>query len=58
MKKSILVDAVHSEETRVLVLLENSIEELDFESATKAQHKGNIYKYFSSILNNNIYYVL
>ena len=43
MKKSILVDAVHSEETRVLVLLENSIEELDFESATKAQHKGNIY---------------
>ena len=38
-EKSILVDAVHSEETRVLVLLENSIEELDFESATKAQHK-------------------
>ena len=43
MKKSILVDAVHSEETRVLVLLENTIEELDFESSTKAQHKGNIY---------------
>ncbi len=43
MKKSILVDAVHSEETRVLVLLENTIEELDFESTTKAQHKGNIY---------------
>ena len=43
MKKSILVDAVHSEETRVLVLLENTIEELDFENTTKAQHKGNIY---------------
>ena len=43
MKKSILVDAAHSEETRVLVLSENTIEELDFESTTKAQHKGNIY---------------
>ena len=43
MKKSILVDAVHSEETRVLVLSENTIEELDVESTTKAQHKGNIY---------------
>ena len=43
MKKSILVDAAHSEETRVLVLSENIIEELDFESTTKAQHKGNIY---------------
>ena len=43
MKKSILVDAAHSEETRVLVLSENIIEELDFESTTKAQYKGNIY---------------
>ncbi|RPH06816.1 MAG: S1 RNA-binding domain-containing protein, partial [Alphaproteobacteria bacterium TMED93] len=43
MKKSILVDAAHSEETRVLVLSENIIEELDFESTTKVQHKGNIY---------------
>ena len=43
MKKSILVDAAHSEETRVIVLSENIIEELDFESTTKAQHKGNIY---------------
>ena len=43
MKKSILVDAAHSDETRVLVLSENIIEELDFESTTKAQHKGNIY---------------
>ena len=43
MKKSILVDAVHSEETRVLVLSENTIEELDFESTTKEQYKGNIY---------------
>ena len=36
-EKSILVDAAHSEETRVLVLSENIIEELDFESTTKAQ---------------------
>ena len=33
-EKSILVDAVHSEETRVLVLSENTIEELDVESTT------------------------
>ena len=43
MKKSMLVDAAHSEETRILVLKENIIEDLDFESSTKEQLRGNIY---------------
>ncbi len=43
MKKSMLIDAVHLEETRILVLEENTIEGLDFESSTKEQLRGNIY---------------
>ena len=43
MKKSMLIDAAHSEETRILVLEDNAIEDLDFESTTKDQLRGNIY---------------
>ena len=38
-----LIDAAHLEETRILVLENNSIEDLDFESSTKEQLRGNIY---------------
>ena len=38
-----LIDAAHKEETRILVLKENIIEDLDFESSTKEQLRGNIY---------------
>ncbi|MCB9947301.1 MAG: Rne/Rng family ribonuclease [Rhodospirillaceae bacterium] len=43
MAKRMLVDASHPEETRVVVLNGTRLEELDFESAAKAQLKGNIY---------------
>ncbi len=43
MKKSILIDAAHLEETRIVFLQENVIEDIDFESTTKNQHRGNIY---------------
>jgi len=38
-----LIDASHPEETRVVVLKGNRVEEFDFESATKKQLRGNIY---------------
>jgi ribonuclease E len=38
-----LIDAAHPEETRVVVLNGNRLEEFDFESSTKKQVKGNIY---------------
>ena len=38
-----LVDASHPEETRVVVVRGNRIEEFDFESQDKKQLKGNIY---------------
>ncbi len=38
-----LIDASHPEETRVVVVHGNKIEELDFESEHKKQLKGNIY---------------
>jgi ribonuclease E len=38
-----LIDATHSEETRVVVLHGNRVETFDFESASKRQLKGNIY---------------
>src|SRR5205085_6472588 len=38
-----LIDATHPEETRVVVLNGNRLEEFDFESSTKKQVKGNIY---------------
>ncbi|HWK47390.1 MAG TPA: Rne/Rng family ribonuclease [Stellaceae bacterium] len=43
MAKRMLIDATHSEETRVVVLDGNRLEEFDFESSTKKQIKGNIY---------------
>ena len=43
MAKKMLIDATHPEETRVVVLNGNRLEEFDFESASKAQIKGNIY---------------
>ena len=38
-----LIDARHSEETRVTVVKGNRVEEFDYESANKVQLKGNIY---------------
>ena len=43
MSTRMLIDARHSEETRVAVLKGNRIEEFDFESAEHKQIKGNIY---------------
>ena len=38
-----LIDATHPEETRVVVLRNGRVEEFDFESAKRAQLRGNIY---------------
>ncbi|MEO0619811.1 MAG: ribonuclease E/G [Pseudomonadota bacterium] len=38
-----LIDAAHSEETRVAVLRDDRIEEFDFESASRRPLRGNIY---------------
>lgn len=43
MTKRMLIDAVHPEETRVVVLNNNQIDEFDFESSTKSPLRGNIY---------------
>ena len=43
MTKRMLIDATHEEETRVVVLNGNRLEEFDFETSTKKQLKGNIY---------------
>ncbi len=43
MSKRMLVDASHQEETRVVVLDGNRVEEFDYESASKRPLKGNIY---------------
>lgn len=43
MSNKMLIDASHSEETRVVVVYGNKIEEFDFESEYKKQLKGNIY---------------
>ena len=43
MAKRMLIDATHPEETRVVVLNGNRLEEFDVESSTKQQVKGNIY---------------
>ncbi|GGD88535.1 hypothetical protein GCM10011390_04110 [Aureimonas endophytica] len=43
MANKMLIDASHPEETRVVVLKGNRIEEFDFESEHKKQIKGNIY---------------
>ncbi|MBS3848203.1 ribonuclease E/G [Devosia sp. BSSL-BM10] len=41
--KRMLVDAIHPEETRIVVTAGNRLEEFDFESATRRQLRGNIY---------------
>jgi ribonuclease E len=43
MSKKMLVDASHPEETRVVVLNGNRVEEFDYENAERLQLKGNIY---------------
>ncbi len=43
MGSKMLIDASHPEETRVVVIKGNRIEEFDFESAARRQLKGNIY---------------
>ncbi len=43
MARRMLVDATHAEETRVVVVNGNRLEEFDFETASKKQLKGNIY---------------
>jgi ribonuclease E len=43
MSKRMLIDASHPEETRVVVLDRNKVEEFDFESASRRPLKGNIY---------------
>ncbi|MDW9413459.1 Rne/Rng family ribonuclease [Sinorhizobium meliloti] len=43
MAEKMLIDASHSEETRVVVVRGNRIEEFDFESEHKKQIRGNIY---------------
>src|SRR5690606_16621299 len=43
MPNKMLIDASHPEETRVVVVSGNRIEELDFESQDKKQIIGNIY---------------
>src|SRR5271154_1140002 len=43
MPKRMLIDATHGEETRVVVLDGNRLEDFDIETAAKRQLKGNIY---------------
>ncbi|MDA9019652.1 ribonuclease E/G, partial [Flavimaricola sp.] len=43
MAKKMLIDATHAEETRVVVVDGNKVEEFDFESAARRQLAGNIY---------------
>jgi ribonuclease E len=43
MTKRMLIDATHAEETRVVILDGNRLEDFDVETSTKKQIKGNIY---------------
>ncbi|MDO8838194.1 MAG: ribonuclease E/G [Parvibaculum sp.] len=43
MAKTMLIDAAHLEETRVVVVSGNRVEEFDFESENRKQLRGNIY---------------
>ena len=43
MASKMLIDAAHPEETRVVVVKGNRVEEFDYESANKKQLRGNIY---------------
>jgi len=43
MANKMLIDAAHPEETRVVVLRGNRVEDFDFEAASRKQLRGNIY---------------
>ncbi|MBU6371607.1 MAG: ribonuclease E/G [Alphaproteobacteria bacterium] len=43
MVKKMLIDAAHPEETRVVVMDGNRVDDFDFETQTKRQLRGNIY---------------
>src|ERR1700752_261443 len=43
MPNKMLIDSTHPEETRVVVLRGNRVEEFEFESANRKQLRGNIY---------------
>jgi len=43
MATRMLIDATHAEETRVVTVRGNRLDEFDFETSTKTQLKGNIY---------------
>src|SRR3954452_7180732 len=43
MTKTMLIDAAHAEETRVVVVDGNRVEDFDFESSNRKQLRGNIY---------------
>jgi ribonuclease E len=43
MSKKMLIDATHAEETRVVVVDGNKVEEFDFETVNRRQLQGNIY---------------
>ena len=43
MANKMLIDTTHPEETRVVVVRGNRVEEFDFESASRRQLRGNIY---------------
>ena len=43
MGKKMLIDAAHPEETRVVVVSGNRVDEFDFESESRKQLRGNIY---------------
>jgi ribonuclease E len=43
MAQRMLIDATHPEETRVAVVSGNRLDDLDYETSTKKQLKGNIY---------------
>ena len=43
MTRRMLIDAMHPEETRVVVMQDERLEEFDYETAAKKQLKGNIY---------------
>src|ERR1700750_245345 len=43
MPNKMLIDATHPEETRVVVVRGNRVEEFDFESQARKQLRGNIY---------------
>ena len=43
MQKKLLIDASHREETRIVLLDRDQVEEFDFESGQKKQLSGNIF---------------